>query len=87
MRPGDWVCSTCGFVMHKVLLSMATGGAYVDDRLTREACPNDGTLLVPDERDPEPEPDPHPFTPLRAGSEVCEVCACRAGAPWHKGTP
>ena len=84
MRPGDWICSKCGFILHKVILSMSDGEVYVDSRLIREECPNDGTLLVPDDREPEPDPEPHTFIPLSDEETHCSICLCREGAPWHR---
>jgi hypothetical protein len=43
--PGNWVCESCGFVLHKRFLAAQTGQVGTDDRSKIELCPNDNTLM------------------------------------------
>lgn len=47
-RPGEWLCDTCDFRLHKRILAMDVGDVLVDDRSVNEPCPNGcGDTLAP----------------------------------------
>jgi hypothetical protein len=45
--PGEWLCRTCGFKLSKRTIGLLKDDLItgVDATLTRETCPNDGTLM------------------------------------------
>lgn len=45
--PGEWVCDTCGFRLHKMTLRASDGAVGVSTEDVRDICNNDGTALRP----------------------------------------
>lgn len=43
--PGFWICRTCGFRLQVRVVNMLAGKVTVDERLSRELCPNGHGLL------------------------------------------
>ncbi len=43
--PGHWICSTCGFVLMKMMLRASDMAVGVDAREVQDVCPNDGSSM------------------------------------------
>ena len=43
--PGDWICQTCGFALHKRFLRSSDMAIGIDAREVQDICPNDGSSM------------------------------------------